>query len=227
MTAEPTANLLTLREAANRLGVSTKTLHRRIAAAELPEAIKSDTAHGLAWVIPSTDLTAIGQREGWVIDLTMDSVSGRGLDTVQADALRALLAARAGDHEAKTAALVAAAVADGAVQLAETKARADQATAEAQRETRRSQSLAADLDAERAELARRVAEVAHLTSETTALSARLEASEMLVTRSDNDAARERERADRLTEQLTEAQRIAAMGWRARRAWRKSSRPAPV
>ena len=94
----------------------------------------------------------------------------------------------------------------------------------AERANRRAQSLAADLDAERAELARRITEVA-------AITARLEASETLVTRADNDTTRERQRADnerqradQLTEQLAEAQRIAAMGWRERRAWRKTQRP---
>lgn len=223
-TTPDTSGMLTLREAADQFGISVKTLHRRIAADALPEAVKMDTSNGLAWVIPATHLATIGQREGWAIDLTQDSDQGHGMDSVQADSLRELLATRSADNEARTVALVAAAEAEGAARLAEMKARAETAEAEAERANRRAQSLAADLDAERAELARRITEVGRLTSDVAAITARLEASETLITRADNDTTRERQRADQLTEQLAEAQRIAAMGWRERRAWRKTQRP---
>lgn len=60
---------LVLHEAADLLGVSTSQLNLRIEAGELPEAVEGE---GGELVVPRDQLSAIAQREGWVIDLRAD-----------------------------------------------------------------------------------------------------------------------------------------------------------
>lgn len=57
---------MALHEAAELLGVSPAQLNQRIEAGELPEAVENDDG-GL--VVPRDQLSAIAQREGWIIDL--------------------------------------------------------------------------------------------------------------------------------------------------------------
>jgi methyl-accepting chemotaxis protein len=51
-----------LREAAQRLGVSTKTLYRYLTQGKLPGSRKVDTASGEAWEIPVASLEAVRAR---------------------------------------------------------------------------------------------------------------------------------------------------------------------
>ena len=211
----PDQERLLLRDAAEVFGVHIDTLRRRIAADRLPEAEMIATPHGDAYAIPRSATAGIAEREGWTIDLrdlaegaAESATVGPAEGVVTADELRRLLDERA-------EALAAVTVAEG----------------DAERERRRAQSLAADLDAERAEVSRLAAdleqhrsELAASKQEMAATSARLEAAEALVSRADADAIRERERADQLAEQLAEAERVATMGWRARRRWRKTYSP---
>lgn len=230
MDTEHTADHLTLREAAARFGVSVRTLHRRLADGGLPEAVKVDMAHGPAWVIPMTEVEVIAQREGWVIDLTDATTNDSGNGGVSPDMLRKLLETRTSDAEEKTAALVDAAKSAGAAQVAEMKAKLDVAEAavatakeKTETEIRRVQQLAADLDHERAEVSRQVAEVSRLTAALAAAEARAQSTQQLVVRADADAVRERERADVAEARAAEAERVAVMGWRERRRWRRGTR----
>ena len=54
-----------LREAAEYFGVSVDTLRRRIKDELLPEAELVAGQFGNTWVLPSEELDAIGEREGW------------------------------------------------------------------------------------------------------------------------------------------------------------------
>ncbi len=55
-----------LKEAAGLFGVSVTQLQQRIEAGELPEATENDQG---SFVIERAKLTAVAQREGWIIDL--------------------------------------------------------------------------------------------------------------------------------------------------------------
>lgn len=57
-----TATTVGLREAAQRLGVSTKTAYRYLTSGKLPGARKVDTPQGEAWEIPVAALAAVNSR---------------------------------------------------------------------------------------------------------------------------------------------------------------------
>ena len=59
-------DLLQLDLAADALGISSETLMRRLDGGGLPEAVKRDGT----WTVPAGALTAIAEREGWVLDVT-------------------------------------------------------------------------------------------------------------------------------------------------------------
>ena len=63
------AHDVALDEAAALLGVSPAQLNQRIEAGELPEAVETDDGE---LVVPRDQLSAIAQREGWIIDLRDD-----------------------------------------------------------------------------------------------------------------------------------------------------------
>lgn len=67
---------LTLREAADQLGVSTTILRKLIRGGNVPEAEKVKTPEGRVWCIPREGLQSIATREGWVIDLRTDDAIG-------------------------------------------------------------------------------------------------------------------------------------------------------
>ncbi len=104
------------------------------------------------------------------------------------------------------------------------------AQADAERADRRTQQLAADLDHERAEVSRLTAELSAVQQALAAAEAQSKANADLVARADTDAARERDRAtdernraDHLAAKAAEAERIASLGWRARRKALRAAR----
>lgn len=70
-----TPNMVTLTEAAKRWDVSVRTLRRRIAAGELPEAQRINTRAGQTWHVPVAALTRLGYQPS--IDAPIDDTPSR------------------------------------------------------------------------------------------------------------------------------------------------------
>ncbi len=130
-----TASDVSLREAAELLGVSVDTLKRRQKDNKLPEATLIEGARGSEWRIPTAQLPGIADRESWTLNLDSTPAGGRAvgelLDEIRVQ-VGAEADARVGAAEAKAVA-AAEAEAKGAAQLKRAQGDADAARAETER----------------------------------------------------------------------------------------------